>query len=140
MKRMSFWLAVVVAGVVMNILDYVLQGVWLTNVYYSKMTDLFNLAVNPAWYVILDFVSVFIFAWVYDRVYGSFAGGPKGGALYGLYAGILVNFPTWIAVHLFIKGYAYDLAWVSTVYGIVWGVVAGAVVGAIFKKGSAAAA
>ena len=78
MKRMSFWLAVVVAGVVMNILDYVLQGVWLTNVYYSKMTDLFNLAVNPAWYVILDFVSVFIFAWVYDRAYGSFAGGPKG--------------------------------------------------------------
>jgi hypothetical protein len=140
MKSSKFWIAVVAAGVVMNIVDYLVQGMWLSNTIYSQMPETFNLSTNPLWYVFGDFVTVFIFAWVYDRVYGSFGGTIKGGAVYGLYAGILVNFPTWIFMHLFIRGYSYSLAWISTTYGIAWGVAAGAIVGAIYKKVSAPAA
>ena len=140
MKSSKFWIAVLAAGVVMNIIDYLVQGMWLTNAIYSQMPETFNMTTNPLWYVVGDFVTVFVFVWVYDRVYGSFGGAAKGGALYGLYAGILVNFPTWIFLHLFIRGYSYHLAWISTIYGIAWGVVAGAIVGAIYKKVSASAA
>lgn len=140
MKSGKFWIAVMAAGVVANILDYLVQGMWLTNAVYSLHPETFNPDANPVWYIVGDFVTVLVLAWVYDKVYGSFSGGAGGGALYGFYAGVLVNFPTWIFIHIFIKGFSYGTAWIWTIYGIVWAVIAGAVIGAIYKKGLAAAA
>jgi len=60
--------------------------------------------------------------------------GAKGGASYGLYAGILINFPTWIFAHLIFEGFPYSLAWTWTLVGVVWCVIAGAVAGALYKK------
>jgi hypothetical protein len=51
-----------------------------------------------------------------------------------LYAGVLVNFPTWIFAHLIFVDFPYGLSWTWTVVGIVWGVIAGAVAGAVYKK------
>jgi hypothetical protein len=67
-------------------------------------------------------------------VFSSFGGGPKGGATFGVYAGVLINFPTWIFSHLLVDGFTYGLAWLWTVIGIVWAVIGGAVVGAIYRK------
>ena len=140
MKNSKFWIAVVVSGVAMNIVDFVLQGMVMTPMYYSKHADVFIQTTNPVWYVVMDFIMVFVLAWVYDKVAASFNSGWKGGAMYGLYAGILVNFPTWIFLHIFIKGYSYKFAWFSTFYGIVWTVIAGAIVAGIYKKGATASA
>lgn len=137
MKSGKFWIAVLVGGIVANILDFIVQGLVLNNVYYAQMPELFNTGTSLIWYIIGDFVAVFVFAWVYDKVAGSFEGGPKGGMMCGLYAGILVNFPTWIFMHLFIKGFPYGLSWISTIYGIVWYIIIGAILAGLYKKGAA---
>jgi len=125
-------LATVVVGVVMNIVDFVVHGQLLAG-YYANLT-LMKKETPIHWLVIGDFVAALVFVWVYDRVLSSFGGGPKGGATYGLYAGILVNFPTWIFAHLLFEGLPYGLAWTWTLVGVVWCVIAGAVAGALYKK------
>ena len=127
-------LATIAVGVVWNVLDFVVHGQILAGAYYSKLATLFRADSPLAYLVIGDFVAALVFVWVYDRVYGSFGGGPKGGATYGLYVGVLVNFPTWIFLNLLFVGFPYALAWIWTIYGIVAGVVAGAVAGATYKK------
>ena len=140
MKSSKFWIAVLASGVVMNVVDFVVQGMMMVNMYYSKHTEVFSVTANPIWYIIGDFVAVFVLAWVYDKVSGSFSPGMKGGAMYGLYVGILVNFPTWIFAHLMIKGYSYKFAWFSTIYGIVWTVLAAAIIASLYKKSAPASA
>jgi hypothetical protein len=125
-------LAAVAVGVVINIVDFVVHGHLLTG-YYSQFS-FFRKEMPVQWLVIGDFVAALVFVWVYDRVFSSFGGGPKGGATFGLYAGVLVNFPTWILSHLLIDGFSYGLAWTWTAIGIVWAVIAGAVAGAVYKK------
>lgn len=139
MKSGKFWLAILVSGVVMNIVDFVFQGMVMESMYYSKHADVFTMTASPIWYILMDFVSVFVLGWVYDKVSGSFSAGIKGGAMFGLYAGILVSFPSWIGLHLFLKGFSYKYAWFSTIYGVVWGVVAAAIIAALYKKGTPAA-
>jgi hypothetical protein len=129
-------IAAVVVGIVMNVFDWVVQGMILQKAYYSTLTTLFRPAeeLPMLWLIIGDFVAALVLVYVYDRAYSSFGGGPKGGATYGLYAGILVNFPTWIFAHLLFVGFPYSLSWVWTVVGVVWFVVGGAVAGALYKK------
>jgi hypothetical protein len=121
-------------GVVWNILDYVVQGMILGGQYYSKLPGLFRSDTNMAALIVGDFVAAAVLVWVYDRVYGSFGGGPMGGATFGFYAGVLMNFPTWIFMNLLLVGFPYPLAWIWTIYGIVAGVIGGAVAGALYKK------
>lgn len=125
-------LAAVVVGLVMNVVDFVVQGMLLAG-YYSQFSLLKREPPIP-WLVIGDFVAALVFVWVYDRVRSSFGGGPKGGATFGLYAGVLVNFPTWIFAHLIFVDFPYGLAWTWTIVGVAWGVIAGAVTGAVYKK------
>ena len=125
-------LAAVAVGVVMNVVDFVVQGQLLAGLYAGL--PLFKRDPSIHWLVIGDFVSALVFVWVYDKVLASFGGGPKGGALYGLYAGILMNFPTWIFSHLLFEGFPYSLAWTWTIVGVVWCVIAGTVAGMIYKK------
>jgi len=122
-----------VVGVVANIFDAVVHGLILKD-YYAGFA-IFNQEMSMGWLVFGDFVAALVFVWVYDRVQASFSGGPKGGATYGLYAGVLVNFPTWIFSSMMITGFTYGLAWIWTFVGIIWCVVNGAVMGAMYKKG-----
>ena len=132
MNVKKFLLAAVAVGVVVNIVDLVVHGYLLTG-YYSQFS-FFRKEMPVQWLVIGDFVAALVFVWVYDRVFSSFGGGLKGGATFGVYAGVLVNFPTWIFSHLLIGGFTYGLAWVWTAIGIVEAVIAGAVAGAVYKK------
>ncbi len=133
-------LATVVVGVLANVLDWVVHGMVLKGLYYSHMQSLFNPDPPIGWFIFGDFVAALVFVWVYDRVYGSFGGGPKGGATYGLYAGILVNFPMWLFAAGMYVGFPYGLAWIWVIVGIIYAVILGAVAGAIYKKESASAA
>ncbi len=132
MNVQKLLLAAVAVGVAVNVFDFVVHGQLLAG--YSAQFPIFVTPPPIPWLVVGDFVAALVFVWVYSRVYSSFGGGPKGGATYGLYAGILVNFPTWIFAYLIIKGFTYGLAWTWTVIGIVWCVLAGAVAGAVYKK------
>lgn len=125
-------LTAVVVGVVMNIVDFVVQGQLLAG-YYANF-PLFKREPPIPWLVVGDFVAALVFVWVYDRVRSSFGAGPQGGATYGLYAGVLVNFPTWIFAYLLMEGFTYGLAWTWTLVGIAWCVIAGALTGLLYKR------
>jgi hypothetical protein len=118
-----------VAGIVANAIDYVS----FTFLFTSYMQLPFMNPMPPiAWLVIGDFVAALIFVVVFARVRGSFGPGAMGGMTYGLYAGILMNFPVWIFMHLIVKDWSYGYSWFSTIYGIVWAVIVGAAAGAVF--------
>ena len=139
MKNAKFWIAVLVAGIVGNLLDLYIQGSLMTHAFYSKIESMRNDA-SPKWYIIGDFVAVFVFAWVLKRVASAFASGAKGGAVAGLYLGIIVEFPTWHFIQIMFKGIPYNLAWINTIYGVVWYVIIGAIGGALMLNKSETAA
>ena len=139
MKSSKFWIAVLVTGIVANVIDYCFYSLWMGPTYMMANPVLFRQDTNPVWYVVGDFISVFIFAWVLDKVSSSFGAKPADGAKAGLYLGILVCFPMYIFMHLMFNGYSYGLSWISTIYGILWYVVMGAILAALMKKGGTAA-
>lgn len=139
MKTPKFWLAVLVAGVVGNVLDEIVQVRLLFGPYYAKMESMRTDAQHYN-FIIGDFVAILVLAWVMDRVASAFPRGVKGGAAAGFYLGVLAAFPTFHFIFLSFKGYPYSLAWINTIYTIVWYVIAGAVLAAVMKKGEPAAA
>ncbi len=137
MKTPKCWLAVLVAGIVSNALDYVVQAKWLTSAYYSKIDSI--RADTPIYqFIIGGFTAVLVLAWVLNRLSSSFGSGVRGGALAGFYLGVLVSFPTYHFIFLMFKGYPYSLVWINTIYGVVWYMIIGAVLAAIMKKPLAA--
>jgi hypothetical protein len=127
--------AALAVGVIFIVLDFVVHELMLKGPYYSQLPSLFKQDGPPmVWAIIGDLVAGLVMVWVYDRAYSSFSGGPKGGATFGLYAGILVNFPTWLFMNLVLQGFPYSLAWIWTITGILYGVIGGAVAGALYKK------
>ncbi len=121
----------VVVGIVVNVLDFVVQGNLLAS-YYSQPP--FRQDNMVAWMVVGDFAAAFVFAWVYLKVAGSFASGPAGGATMGFYAGVLVSFPSGIFMHLMFQGFPYALSWIWIIYSTVWYIIAGAIAGALNKR------
>jgi len=126
-------LAAFVAGVTINLLDFFVHGMLFENMYYSQV-PLFRRDNTIPFLVLGDFMKGLVFVWVYDRVRGSFASGAAGGAAFGLYAGVLVQFPSNIFLHLLIRDFPYGLTWAWTVYGVVLFVIVGALVGAIDRR------
>ncbi|MER3524257.1 MAG: hypothetical protein C4326_09370 [Ignavibacteria bacterium] len=145
MKSGKFWLAVLVGGVVANIIDGLVWdglvwNLWLGPSYVMQNTTLFRQDTAVAWYIIGDFVATFVFVWVYDKVAGAFGTTVQDGAKAGLYLGILMSFPTFIFMSLMFNGFSYGLSWIMTIYSIIWYVILGTVVAAVMKKGAATAA
>lgn len=134
MNVRKFIVAVVGVGVVMNVFDFVVNGLILQKAIYANLPNLLRQDLSIPWLVIGDFIAALVLVWVYVRVSGSFEAGAKGGAQFGVYAGVLINFPTWIMAHLFFVGFPYSLSWTWTVVGILWCIIAGAVAGALYKK------
>jgi uncharacterized membrane protein YeaQ/YmgE (transglycosylase-associated protein family) len=134
MNVKKFLLAVLAVGIVMNVLDGVVHGALLKG-WYDTLT-FFKKDTSPAWFIIMDFINALVLVWVYEKVKTSFAQGPAGGALFGFYAGVLLNFPTVIGMFIMINGIPYGLAWLWTIMGIVWYTIAGVVIGLIYKPKS----
>ena len=126
------WLTIgLTLGVVANLLDVVVQGTLLAGYYGGPPFSQENRVV---WLIVGDFIAALVFTWVYLRLAPQALAGSAGGATFGLYAGVLVNFPKNIFLHLLIQGFPYALSWIWTVYGIVWYVILGAIAGAMNRK------
>ena len=138
MTRKQIVLSILIGGLVANVLDIIVHGLLLGNV-YAEQTALFRSDGSPLWLNLADFVSAAVFVWVYDRVRTCFRGGARGGATFGLYAGVLIGFPTHIFLNLVIVDFSYLLAWAWTLHEVVWAVAVGAVVGRIAGAPSASA-
>jgi hypothetical protein len=138
-KTLKCLIAVIVAAIVGNALDFAVQAKWLGSAYYSKI-DSMRMDTPVSQFVFADFVGVFVLAWVLCRLSASFASGAKGGATAGFYLGVLASFPAHHFTFLMFRGYPYSLVWINTVYAIVWYVIIGAILGAFMCKPAAPAA
>ncbi len=137
MKNPKNWIAVLVAFIVANAIDFVVQGQWLARAYYSHIASMRTDAAISN-FVIGDLAAVVVLAWVLNRLSSSFGSGARGGANAGFFLGILVNFPAYHFVFLMFKDYPYSLVWINTFYGVAWYMIVGAVLGAIMHKPLAA--
>jgi hypothetical protein len=133
----NFWIAVIVGGIVVNVMDFLVHGMLFQEMFYSKMQGM-RTDVNPLWYIALDFLMVAVFVWFYDKVYGSYGGGMPGGMKFGLYYGVALNFPVMFFPYLMYQGMNYGFVWASIIYGIIWGMVLGMAVGKFYTKGASA--
>lgn len=124
----------VAVGVVVNVIDFLVQGNLLADMYASnpvfRNTEAEGLI---PWLVTGDVVAAFVFAWFYLTLGRAYTG-IAGGARFGVIAGVFASFPVFHFMYLMIAGYPYSMAWVSTVYNVAWYAVAGSVAGA-FNKG-----
>ncbi len=139
MKEGRFWITVGVAGVIMNVVDFIFHGWLFAGPIYQRYAGVFRQdeSLMP-FYILGDFVAVLVVAWVYLKVRGSFEPGLKGGAVFGLYVGVVMSFPMYHFTQLTIEGFPYWVAWVMTIYGIFWGTVLGAVIGKMMAPKTAA--
>lgn len=90
---------------------------------------------SPAmmWVVIGDVVACLVLAAVYARTRSIFGTGLKNGATYGVYAGVLVNFPTWLFMSVY-AGWPYGSAWAMTLASIFYVTIAGGLIGLVYEK------
>ena len=88
--------------------------------------------VSMQWVVLGDLLAAMVLAGLYARTRSIFGATPKGGAVYGVYAGLLINFPTWLFMSVYFS-WPYKAAWHSTLVFIVVTVVAGAIMGTVYQ-------
>ena len=87
---------------------------------------------SKLWETVGDLCAALVLTGLYARVRGVFGATPKGGAVYGVYAGLLVNFPTWLFMTVY-AGWPYGATWHITLILVAATIVAGAVMGAVYQ-------
>ncbi len=104
-------------------------------VYGDTMSTIPGLIADPPmmWLIIGSLVGAAVLVWVYAKVAGAFGPGAAGGAKFGLYTGILMNFPMWLYFTLY-AGWPYRSMWHWTLVGIVMGVISGVLIGLVYDK------
>ena len=117
-----------VGGVALVVYDYVIHGVILANTYQS-LPEVFRAGANPLWFMALAIILGVVAGLFFAKTRSSFAAGPKGGMMFGLWIGLIGFFATFYTP-LTITDFPYYLTWCqgsSVLIGwIVWGAVAGA--------------
>ena len=104
-------------------------------VYGSAAAAIPGLVAEPSvmWLMIGSVVSILVLLWMYEKVKGSFGAGMQGGAMFGLFTGVLMNFPMWLFFSVYM-GWPYRAMWYMTLVGIVLSVVNGVLIGLVYEK------
>ena len=83
-----------VAGLVLNVVDYVVNGVWLMNDWNAALTALGKPAMNSsgiAVFVTLDFLIGIVLVWLYAAIRPRFGAGPRTAAIAGFVMWLLLS-------------------------------------------------
>jgi hypothetical protein len=118
----------VAGGIAYSIIDFVALNYLLSGT-MASMASVMNPTPSMVANTVNNFLFALVFAVVFDRVRGSFGPGPAGGLQYGIYAGLLLNFPLWLGLRVFIRDIPYATAWILMIYGIVVYAILGAIAG-----------
>ncbi len=124
-----------VSVVVLFIWGYLYETFLSPTISGSAMSSIPGLVNEPPmqWLIVGALVATAVFVWFYERVRGSFGAGARGGMMYGLSVGILMNFPMWLYFSLFVA-WPYKAMWHFTLMGIVMATINGAIVGLVYEK------
>ena len=87
---------------------------------------------SKLWETIGDVCAALVLTGFYARVRGVYGANLKGGAVFGVYAGVLIHFPSWLFMAVY-AGWPYGATWMITIGLIVLTVIAGAVMGAVYQ-------
>ena len=82
------------AGVVMNVFDWLFYGVWLKNDFAAAMQALGkpgSMDNLVPWFVFLDFLYGIVLVWVYAAIRPRFGAGVKTGVVAGLAVWVLIS-------------------------------------------------
>ncbi|HLF55259.1 MAG TPA: hypothetical protein VI942_00295 [Thermoanaerobaculia bacterium] len=121
------------AGIVTNIVDFVMHGMLLGKT-YQRYTEAFSQTpANPLHFFVVAVAIGVLTAVLFARSRGSWGDGWKGGATFGLYLGLAGFFASFYNP-LVIDGFPYYLAWCWGGIHVIDGVVGGAVLGAVVPR------
>jgi hypothetical protein len=129
-----------VAGVLINIVEFVMNGLVLAGAmrdFYAKMGVPEPGGAALAWYVVLGFVLGILIAWTYAAIRPRFGAGPKTAfcaAVAVWVAGALVPIIGWMLMGM----YAVWLGVIGLIYVFVEFLLAALVAGALYKEGTPA--
>jgi hypothetical protein len=128
-------MALLVAGIVAAVWYVVFDLFLMGPILGSSLTGIPGMNPSPVtmWVIIGDLASCLVLAAVYARTRSVFGVGLKGGATYGVYAGVLVNFPLWLMMSVYVS-WPYGASWMMTIAGIVVTAVAGGLIGLVYEK------
>jgi hypothetical protein len=87
---------------------------------------------SKLWETVGDLFSALVVTGMYARVRGVFGTGLAGGAVYGVYAGLMIHFPTWLFMTVY-AGWPYGPTWVITIGLVCLVIVAGAIMGLVYQ-------
>ena len=123
----------IVAGIVVNLVNWVLHG-GILGATYGKYPDVFTQTeTNPIWFFVVAIAIAIFFTALFAKTRECWAAGARGGMTYGFWLG-LVAFFSGFYNPLVIDGFPYFLAWCWGGVNLIGGVVGGTVIGLIIKR------
>lgn len=137
MKLQKAGIAILAVWVWLLIWDNVLAGIAMG----SAMAQIPGMSESfpKVWEVVGDLFAAAVLVWVFTKVRTSFNAGVKGGLTYGLYAGILMNFPGWLWMTVY-ADWPYAATWHIVIMATLFTVVSGALIGLVYGKAGGDAA
>jgi len=126
-------IAGVVAGIVRNLVDFVMHGM-IMSATYRRHADVFTQEEgSPIWFFVVAITISIAAAALFARTRNSWGGGLRGGASFGFWAGMVAFFGHFYNP-LVIDGFPYYLAWCWGAMGLIGFIVMGTVIGALYPK------
>jgi hypothetical protein len=123
----------VVAGIVTNLVDFLMHGVILANTYKKYTVAFTQTQTNPLFFLAVSVAISFFAAVLFAKTRGSWGEGWAGGAAFGFFLGLTFFFRNFINP-LVINGFPYYLGWCWGGIDTITCTVAGAVLGTIIKR------
>lgn len=123
----------VVAGLAINVADFVMHGIIMAPTYMRYPEVFSQTQANPLWFTAIGVCIGIAAALMFGRTRSSWAPGVKGGVVYGVFLGIVGFFPDFYDALVF-EGFPYYLVWCWGGITMIDSVIAGAVLGAIVKR------
>ncbi len=118
-------------GFILWLYNFVMHGMVMGNTYLKY--SLFRQDGNPLWFLLVFVLTAVFAAMLFIKTRKAWGAGPKGGATFGFWMGLISYFPMFISP-LTISGFPYYLAWCWGAISLIGWVILGAVAGWFVKK------
>ncbi|MDX1501242.1 MAG: hypothetical protein R3325_02685 [Thermoanaerobaculia bacterium] len=121
-----------VAGIALNLTEWVLHGVVMANT-YKRYPVFTQEAASPLWFLLVAICVAIAAAILFAKTRQCWADGAKGGATFGILLGVFAGL-TFFYNPLVYEGYPYYLAWCQGSITVVALAIVGVVLGLVIRK------
>jgi hypothetical protein len=126
-------LAGVLAGIATWIADFIMHGQIMAAT-YVRLSDVFSQEqASPFSFLAISVCIGIAAAILFAKTRSSWAAGPKGGATYGFFLGLVAFFAPFYS-SLVIEGWPYYLSWCQGGISLIGAVIGGTVLGLVYKQ------